>query len=68
MQYVLGVRERVVKQARSFFPDAINISKTLDLFKSAPGVTQKGGPGTSAPNILALLYFPLCYFISYNAS
>lgn len=44
MQDVLGVRERVVEQARKFCPGAVISAEALDPFKSAPDVTQKDGP------------------------
>lgn len=44
MQDVLGVRERVVEQARKFCLSAVISAKALDPFKFAPDVTQRDGP------------------------
>lgn len=51
-----------MKQARKFFPHAIILAEKMDMFQSASGTTQEGGPDTSAPDAFALVLFFLVSF------
>lgn len=54
-----------MEQSRRFCPNAIISTEKLDLFKSALGVTQEGGSGTSAPDASTL--FSFLYIILFPA-
>lgn len=47
----IGVYEKVMDHTRRFFSDDVIFVEVLDLFKSAPGVTQGGCPGTSTSDV-----------------
>lgn len=64
MRDVIGVRERVVEQARKFYPSTVIYVEALDPFKSAPNVTQEEGSEVSTLNSSTWFYFVcIIYFL-----
>lgn len=65
---VLRFQEQVMDQVSRFWPDAISFIEAFDPFKSAPDITQKGGPGASDSDGYTSFFFPRTafYFLQFS--